>query len=675
MYRKNLFRVLMVSIFALVLVACRTQETATPAEEVAPTQAPAATDAPAPTDVPESMYNEAPMLAELVAAGELPPVDDRLPANPAVAEPIDQIGTYGGTLTYMHFWPGAESTKMLLNDPPISLTPDYTRIIPNLFENTGDYSEDGLMLTWQLREGVRWSDGEPFTAKDIMWWWDNMVNDERCQAPANPFFYSGGDPAAGVAPQLMSLEAPNDYTLVMRLPEPNYLANTVWASGFWEFQETNMIPSHYLQQFHPEFSPDFTDCERLLEVKNNWFFDPDYPVLGPWWTVEEVPGEKLVLERNPYYWKVDTEGNQLPYIDRVESLFVPDQQVRTLKTINGEVDVTIRELDPRDRGLILDSIDQCDCRILNWETGASSNPLLYINGNYIGDVEGMAELLRNAPFKRGLSHAIDRNRILNTVWNGLGYVTASDMIEASLVFDMQDADAAHAIWEEWNNAYLEYNVDLANQLLDEAGLDERDSDGYRTMPDGSPLELNILVTDWEFEEINASSAALMAEDWDAVGIRTITTSATGDAYFNFAQNAEWQVYLSQSGAFGEWLFPSHIFEPLDDSKAFPLVGQWWISGGAAGQPPEPGSPEARFIQIYQETLKEQDSIKRGSLLADAVRIHIDDGPFKLGLVANPPQLATARTSLLNVPDWGLTAPWTPGAPGSAQPALWFFTDS
>ncbi|MBV7337227.1 hypothetical protein KFU94_55160 [Chloroflexi bacterium TSY] len=668
MNHKLILTITMTLLLSLVLAACSGADSP-PAPEPEPAEDVEQGEA------AESMGNEAPMLAERVAAGDLPPVEERLPTNPAVVEPLEEIGTYGGTLTYLHFWPGAETTKMLLNDPPIILTPDYSKIIPNLFANTGDYSADGLTLTWQLREGVRWSDGEPFTSADLMWWWDNMVNDERCEAAANPFFYVGGDPATGTPPQLMGLSAPDDYTLVMTLPAPNYLANTVWASGFWEFQEVNMIPSHYLEQFHPEFNDDIEDCEELLQVKNNWFFDPDYPVLGPWMTVEEVPGEKVVLERNPYYWKVDSAGNQLPYIDRVESLFVPDQQVRTLMTVNGEVDVSIRELDPRDRGLILDSLDQCDCRILNWNTGAASNPLMYINGNYVGDVEGMADLLRNAQFKRGLSHAINRDRILNTAWNGLGETTNSDTILASFVFDMGDADAAEAIWQEWSDAYKEYDVELADQMLDEAGLDQRDDEGYRTMPDGSPLEMNILVTDWEFEEVNAAAAALIAEDWDVVGVRSITTSATGDAFFNFAQNAEWQVFLSQSGAFGEWLFPSHIFEPLDGSKAFPLVGQWWNSGGESGQAPEPGGPEDRLIQIYQQTLQEPDRIARGQLLADAVRVHIDDGPFKLGLVGNQPALATARNSLRNVPDFGITAPWTPGAPGSAQPPLWYFNDN
>jgi peptide/nickel transport system substrate-binding protein len=406
-------------------------------------------------------------------------------------------------------------------------------------------------------------------------------------------------------------------------------------------------------------------------MKNNWFFDPDYPVLGPWRTSEVVPGEKLVLERNPYYWKVDTAGNQLPYIDRVESRFVPDQQVRTLTALNGEVDITVRELDPRDRGLFLENAEKCDCRVLNWSTGAGSNPLMYINGNHVGD-EQMAELLRNAEFKRGLSHAIDRARILNTVWNGLGELTASDTVFASLLFDIPNRDLALQTWKTWNDAYIDYNSELANSLLDEAGLDQRDADGYRTFPDGSPLELNLLVTDWEYEAINAAAAALIQENWDEVGLRTITTSATGDAYFNFAANAEWQFYLTQSGAFGEWLFPSHIFEPLDDTKCFPLVGQWWTSGGERGQPPEPGSPEDKLIQIYQRSLEEPDPLVRGQLLADAVQIHVDEGPFKLGLVANQPALVTASNRLHNVYDWGITAPWTPGAPGNVIPAQWFF---
>ena len=679
----HLITLILIAVF--VFTACSPQPATAPSEaepaeeaqEVAEEEADEAAEAEEPEiaeeELPSSMYNEAPLFADKVASGELPPVDERLPENPLVIEPFEETGTYGGTLRVVHFWPGAESTKMILNDPPVILTPDYTEAVANLFENTGEYSNDGLTLTWKLRKGLKWSDGQPYTTHDFMWWWDNMVNDERCASPVNPFFYVGGDPATQTPPSLLDLEAPDEYTLVMNLPDKNYVTHTIWASGYWEFMETNMVPAHYLEQFHPDFS-DQPDCSKLIEVKNNWFFDPEYPVLTAWRTIEVVSGEKVLLERNPYYWKVDSEGNQLPYIDYFESRFVPDQQVRTLMAINGEIDYAVRAHDPRDRSLILESADKCDCRVLDWETGAGSNPLVYINGNYIGNVEGMADLLRNSDFKRGLSHAINRERILNTVWNGLGYVTGGDMVHASFAFDIPDDNLAQDTWEAWNQAYSEFDADLANDLLDKAGLDQRDDDGFRTMPDGSKLELELLVTDWEFEEVNANTAALIKEDWGEVGLRVITPSATGDVYFNFAQNAEWQFFLSQSGAFGEWLFPSHIFESLDNSKCFPLVGQWWQSGGEQGQPPIPDSPEAKLIQIYQKTLVEPDANVRGELLAEAVQVHIDEGPFKLGIVANQPALAIASNKLQNVYGWGLTSPWSPGSPGSAIPSQMFFKE-
>ena len=659
-------------VLASLLAACGGAATT---EAPPPTEAEATPVAPPPTEVeatPVARYHEAPMLADLVADGQLPPVEERMPDDPVVVEPIENIGTYGGTLRMMHFWAGAENIKMVVNDPPITFDPYLTAIQPNLFENTGDYSADGLTLTWKLREGLRWSDGEPFTTEDLMFWWDNMVNDERCATPANPWLWGGGDPATGTPPQLSTLEAPDEYTLTIRLPAPNFAANTVWAVGFWEFQETNMVPAHYLKQFHPAFNSDYADCQTLIEVKNNWFFDPDYPVLGPWRTVEVVPGERLVLERNPYYWKVDTEGNQLPYIDRVESRFIPDQQARNLAVLNGEIDIAIRELDRRDRTLFIDNEERCDCRVVpGWVTGGM-DPLININHTYVGEVPGMAELLRNPDFKRGLSVAIDRQRILDTVWSGLGYVSNSDCVLASFIYDIPDRELAEKVWREWNDSYAQYDPDLANQYLDAAGLTNRDSEGFRTQPDGSRLEVVLLVTDFAIEEVNASTAALTRENWEAVGVRSVISSATGDAYYSFSEDSTWQIFVASSGTFGEWLYPTHIFEPLSPAEGvYPLGGQWYTSGGERGIPPDPGSPAARFIELYEAGLREPDPAKRVDLLIEGVQIHIDQ-PFDLGTVANVPELVVARHDLRNIVEFGITGPWTANAPGVAIPAQWYY---
>jgi len=656
----------LIMIMMVVLAACQSTPT--------PTVAPAATQAPAPTQAPQSKYGEAPMLADLVAAGELPPVDQRLPENPVVVTPIESIGVYGGQLNMMHFWAGAETIKMVLNDPPVAFTPDLKEIQPNLFENLGDYSADGLTLTWKLRRGLRWSDGEPFTTADLMFWWENMVNDERCATPANPFLYGGGDPASGIPTELSTLEAPDDYTLLIKLPAPNYVMNTIWAVGFWEFQETNMVPAHYLKQFHPEFNSAYADCQKLIEVKNNWLFDPNYPVLNAWRTVEVVPGEKLVLERNPYYWKVDTEGNQLPYVDRIESRFVADQQARTLTALNGDVDVAIRELDRRDRALFLENSDKCQCRVLSgWVTGGDE-PLISINQNYVGDDPGMAELLQNKDFRRGLSVAINRQRILDTVWNGLGYVTNSDGVEASFRYDIPDQALAETTWKAWNDSFVEFDEDEANRFLDAAGLTTRDADGFRTKPDGNRLEVILLITDFASEAVNSSAAALVKEDWEKVGVRTTLTSAAGDAYYSFTATAQWQVWIGTSGTFGEWLFPGHIMYGVNGTQGvYPLAGQWYSSGGTSGTAPSPESPAANFIKLYQQSLAEADPLKRGQLLADAVQIHLDEGPFILGLVANVPELVIAKNNLHNVVDFGLTGPWTANAPGHSIPSQWYFS--
>lgn len=671
----------LVLLLILVLVAC-SQPTPEPEEAAAPTEPPPTVEEAAPTEPPTeppaesgeageaTQYNQAPMLDGLVASGELPNVDERLPDEPLVVSPIESVGQYGGTLRMMHAWAGAEQLKMFLNDPPVIVTPQYDAIVPNLFASR-EYSEDGLTLTWHLRPGLKWSDGEPFTSDDLMFWWEYMVNDARCATGANGWMFGGGDPATGAPPSLMDMEAPDDFTLVMLLPAKNYEAANRWASGFWEFQETNMVPAHYLRQFHPEFNAEISDCQELISVKNNWLFDPDYPTLLAWMTREVVPGERIVMERNPYYWKVDTQGNQLPYIDLIESRLVPDQQVRTLSALNGEVDLAFRELDPRDRALFLDEADRCNCRVLNWTNGDGSWPALFVNFDLVGD-EQIAELLRERDFRVAMSVAIDRQRIRDTVWNGLGEVTGADVIYDSFNFRHP---GGRELWEEWAlETYTEQDLERANALLDGLGLDQRDSEGLRTFPDGSPLTLVLTVTDWAIEEINANAAALIQEDFSKIGLDVIFDSATGDAYFTFAQDAEWHLYLSHSAGWNEWLFPAHIFKPLVDSEAWPLVGQWYITGGQDGHPPEPGSPAEQLIELYEGALEEPDPVQRDMILWEAVELTIEEGPFTIGLVGNHPELVIASNNIINVTDWGVTGPWQAGAPGNAIPAQFSFVE-
>ena len=286
-------------------------------------------------------FNEAPMLAELVASGELPPVEERLPIRDdiRVIIPVDGIGQYGGTWHDVARDPFLDCIRTILYDPPIRWKADYTGYEPGLLKSWG-ISGGGTRITWRFRKGVKWSDGVPFTTDDLRFWWEDMATNPDVEFSAVPpwGFKVDGTP--------MDVSFPDDYTMVMEWDTPQYITVFHVAQGFWNW-ESMMKPRHYLEPFHPRYTEGASYND--LELADRWWQTPGYPTLYAW-TVESVtPGERVVLVRNPYYWKVDVEGNQLPYIDRLDITIVPDEAARVLEASQGKYTASFRaSQDPKD---------------------------------------------------------------------------------------------------------------------------------------------------------------------------------------------------------------------------------------------------------------------------------------------------------------------------------------
>ena len=271
------------------------------------------------------------MLAELVAAGELPPVEERIPSQPMVIQPIDEIGEYGGTWRRAFTGPGDGENANRINASDKLLWWDYTgtEIVPSLALGW-EVSEDGKTITINLREGLKWSDGAPFTADDFVFWYEKIYTDDRITLPIADMAVNG---VQG------TVEKVDDYTVNFVFPEPNplfvdLLAGDTLIGGGQSVRQSRgssygaYAPAHYLSQFVPgEKTEDelnaeaqeagFEDWVTRLNFLKDWQLNPDVPLVGPWRTVQPITTDAWVLERNPYYWAVDTAGNQLPYLDRI----------------------------------------------------------------------------------------------------------------------------------------------------------------------------------------------------------------------------------------------------------------------------------------------------------------------------------------------------------------------
>lgn len=628
-------RFLMVSGIASAAAAA----TACAGATTAPTQAPAAatevpTTAPAAAaEATASKYGESPLLAAKVQAGELPPVEERLPLSPRVVEPVEEIGQYGGTWRMVHI--GASGDIGVGNikwrERPGIYSQDYTQIIPSAFEGW-DVSEDATEFTFRLREGMRWSDGEPFTADDVMFWYEGeILNDELVPLkPAN----------LKRAGKLGVFTKVDDHTVMVKFEEP-YGAFVNFLPTLYPYQ-----PKHYLSQFHAAYADkeeldkrvaeaEFDTWSELWGAKTTYGNNPGTPTLDPWVVRNTFDQPVQVLERNPYYYSVDTEGNQLPYIDRVERTLLPDLEAVLLKAIAGDIDFqSVRISSLGNRPVVMEHQEQGDYRVVDVLMNTSNLGTIFFN--YSHPNEELRKLFLSKDFRVALSIAIDREEISALLFKGIaepGHVTASG-----------------PYYDEANwNANTGYDAESANKLLDDLGLAERDGEGFRLLPDGSRVTIvNLAFTPWPPD--NVEMQQLVKDYWAAVGVEMIVTPTDGQLWVPRVRGTEFDVasYAHNYGAPGWPPFTQATFGVTGGEYWAVMWSNWFASGGQEGEePPE----EVKQLQaMYEQVMAEPDSLGRIDLQKQALAIRAENC-WEIGLVGRPmeEQFAIAKNNMRNVP--------------------------
>ncbi len=648
--RRDFLKVSVITILGAALQACRPAAPGTPA---AKKETPKAA-----TPVAPAAKGEAPMLANLVKAGKLPALKERLPTDVQVVKPVEEVGQYGGTWRTVHSDPGMGNLKMKLYDPPVRWKPDYTGYEEGLAKKW-EWSDDGKTITFYFRKGVKWSDGKPFTMEDLKFWWEDIATNTEQKIIREPWW-------SFVKGERMQVEWVDDYTVRFKFATPQWIMPYILAQGFWEW-EPLMMPKHYLKDFVPKYNPKAT--WEQFDDKRKWWQNPDFPTLFAWRTVEYVAGQRVAFERNPYYWKVDTAGNQLPYIDRIESTEVKELETRLLQMAQGAYDATFRgSADPRHIALLREKAQAGGYRVLNWTNGAGGWPAWLINQDYVDD-NYIRDLLRNPKFRQAISHALDRKRIIEVVWEGIGTAQQSTISPQAWHFQSPEGQK---VFKEWAESYTAYDTKKANALLDEVGLSKKDAEGFRTRADGSKLEIIVDVTDWGLKEICVEAAQILEQQLEAVGLRTTLNAVYGTPESGVRQNeGKYMLRSCHASEVDIWTYPDWIF-PTRNNRAWPRVGTWRQTGGKEGWAPDPGSPAARLLELYDKGLAEPDIEKRHRIVWDAIRIHINEGPFTLGAAGDQPMPVVVKNNFRNVPAHGILGPWAPGSPGNTHPEQYFF---
>lgn len=467
----------------------------------------------------ESLYKESPLIQEQVLSGELPPIEERLPLNPVIIQPVDEIGVYGGTwhMALNGYTDIGLLHKTIAYENLVRWDEQWLRVIPNIAQSV-EINEDATEYTFFLREGMKWSDGVPFTADDVIFWYEDIFSNTELSLSQPTWLTSGGESVV--------VEKLDDYTLVFRFRESYglFLQNLASPDG----SEPTSYPRHYLEQFHRDYNPDIDDLVQEAGVEN-WtelftqiygrvgivgsptrWKNPELPTLYPWLiTNPYVEGVETVRAvRNPYYWKVDTAFNQLPYIDAVEYQVVSSSDEVVQLVLDGRIDMQARHIStPANRVLIEAGRENGDYSLYTLVPSHSSEIVISLNMTH-QDPE-LRDIFQNRDFRIGLSYAINRQRIIDLAYGGFG-----------MPYQVAPRPESPFYSERMATQYTEYDVEQANLYLDRAGYIERDDEGFRLRPNGERISISIEYAS-SFRPPWQQSMLLIEEDWEAVGIEVI----------------------------------------------------------------------------------------------------------------------------------------------------------
>ncbi|MGQ9892402.1 MAG: ABC transporter substrate-binding protein, partial [Roseiflexus sp.] len=664
------------------------------------------TTPPAATAVPPvtTQYKEAPMLAKLVQEGKLPPVDERLPKNP-YTPPHSwlTVGKYGGVLkkTYNNNW-GITGFihEMQYGSSPLRWLKDGLAIGPGFVESW-ESNADASKWTFKIREGIKWSDGQPFTTKDIMYWWEYTVggNGKEKEFPEGlKPINSPPDEARSGTGTLMTLNAPDDYTFEMVFDAPAPLTAdrlAMWVNMF--IGPAWVMPRHYMEQFNPVLNPtqykDWEEHQRKFNHNN-----PDCPRLTGWKLDIFEEGVRAVWSRNPYYWAVDKEGNQLPYIDQIIVTAVKDKEIEKLAYTEGRADhAHFHGQGLADVQSLRDAESKSELEVRFWDSGSGTGSLYFFNIDFKDPK--MRAVFRDPKFRQALSHAYNRADVQKAVYFGLGELTTGTFSPKAIEYNINDQ--GKQVYAAWRDSYVKYDPALAEQMLDEAGY-KKGPDGKRTMPDGSPLQIQVTYgANATPGGEHLSKNERLVRDWQAIGIDAVLTPIPGEGADEkwrageIPMKTEWEVGDGPN----HLVFPSWLVADETERWA-PLHGRGYTLRGTASEkeeldknpwdrnPPRinPTDPDympaiAKLHELFDKSKVEPDAMKRHQLVWDMIKVHIEEGPFFTGTIANPPRIILVKKGLMNVPTrddllkeglGGFVNPWIIPSPAVYDPETWYW---
>jgi len=592
---------------------------------------------------------ETPMFEAEVKAGKLPPIAKRIPQAPLVVKFAGDgaPGTHGGDLRILmskdrdsRFVGAYGYARLVCWTPQSELVPDIAEAV--------DVDEADKTFTLRLRKGHRWSDGKAFTAEDFRFFWEDMAGDKTL----GRFFMSSNLLVDGERPKV---EFPDAQTVRYAWTKPN--------PGFlpWLASPANLTifrPAHYYKKFHEKYA----SKERLEKLndkrKDGWARkiagedrmarnnqNPEMPTLDPWVPKTEGVAERFEFLRNPFYHRIDANGRQLPYADRVV-MVLAESKIIPVKTGAGEVDLQARSIRFDDFPFLRRSADERGFNVRLWKTANGAQLALYPNLNCDDPV--WKKLLRDAQFRRALSLAIYRDEINKIMYVGLAEPGQNTVLSGSPLYK-----------PEFRQAYAEFDLVRANRLLDQVGLTKRGTDNQRLLPDGRDLELIVEYPAEGTEYIDVMR--LIGDTWAKAGIKMYAKAYQRVVLRRRVISG--QTMMSVWGGIDYALIrpglSPHEFAPTDEVQAqWPRWGQYYQSRGKTGEKPDDRAAE-ELLKLHKAWAAADSREARRGIWEKMLAIWADS-VFTIGVVGGVLQPVVVDKRLRNVPKEGVYA-YDPGA--------------
>jgi len=592
---------------------------------------------------------EPPVLAAAVKAGRLPPIGERIPQEPMLADLKGQgktPGRYGGELRMLM---GKQKdtrlvviygyARLVCYRPGFKIYPDIVRKV----DVDGD-----RVFTFHLRKGHRWSDGHPFTTEDFRYYWEDIANNDVLSP-------SGPASALRVGGQLPSVEIIDPQTVRFSWSQPNKTF-LHWLSG--PRPAAIYRPAHYLKQFHSCYGNKEKIAALLkAEGRRNWAAlhrsrdsyyraqNPGRPTLQPWMNTTPAPANRFVFKRNPYYHRIDSQGRQLPYIDRVV-VSLGSVDVIPARTGAGESDLQARYIRFDNYTFLKKAAKRNNLRVLLWRNLKSAHTALMPNLNAKDKV--WRTLMRDVRFRRALSLAVNRHNINQVIFFGLAKESAATVMPGSPLYR-----------PELKKAWASFDLKAANQLLDKIGLTQRNADGIRLLPDGRPMEILIDTAGESTEQTDILE--LIKDSWRKVGIKLFSRPARREIFRQrvFSGQAIMSMWPITTNALAHPSMSPQDFAPTSKMQLqWPQWGRHFQTGGKSGRPPDLPAAQ-RLLQLYKHWRRTSEAASQERIWRDMLKIYADQ-VFVIGIVNGTSRPVVVANRLHNVPRDGFYH-WDPGA--------------